>query len=179
MAFITELKHTKQPDIKAIKDGKEWFIECKRLSKSADYTSREKDKWLKMVSYLRTILLERNMVLDVTIHKELVALTDIFLFDELGEKLKLVKVPGIVVKNDVLAVNVAFVDFEAINSHLEKFSVRSPSPQLNKLISGSLDDNKGFTSGTMARVFRLGTGISWDKFWNSNHGPSSNLHPSS
>ncbi|WP_158991695.1 hypothetical protein [Mucilaginibacter sp. L196] len=159
VSFIPELKHTRQPDIKAIKDGKEWFIECKRLSKSPDYSAREKAKWLKMLSYIRNLLMERDMVLDVTIHKELEKLPDTFLFDQLFEKLKLVTTPGWVVTNSLLSCQVWFVDYQAVNKHLEDFSVRSPSPQLNKLIAGKLDDNKGFSSGTMAQVFRLGPGI--------------------
>jgi hypothetical protein len=159
VSFIPEIKHTRQPDLKAVKNGKEWFIECKRFSKTPDYSAKEKDKWLKMLSYIRNLLLERDMVLDVVIHEELEKLPDTFLVDQLGDKLKLVTIPCQVIKNDLLDVKAWFVNYQEINQHLVKFSVRTPSPQLNALIGGSLDDNKGFSSGSIAQVFRLGPGI--------------------
>lgn len=159
ISFIPEVKHTKQPDIKAVRDGKEFFIECKRLAKAADYSVREKEKWLKMLSYIRSQLLANNMVIDVEIHEELEKLSDTFLFDQLEEKLKSVTKPGLIINDNLLRVNVWFVDYNTINNHLDNFFVRNPSPQLNKLIAGTLDDNKGFSSGTIVSAFRLGRGI--------------------
>jgi hypothetical protein len=159
VSFIPELKSKKQPDIKAVKKDKEWFIECKRLSKSPDYSAREKEKWLVMLSHIRNILMDRDLVLNAVFHEELEKLSDTFLYDELAEKLKLIKEPGWLIDNDQISVTAWFVDYSAINSHLEAFSVRTPSPQLNALIGGELDDDKGFSSGTIAKVFRLGPGI--------------------
>lgn len=159
VSFIPEIKHKKQPDIKAVKKDKEWFIECKRLSKSADYSAREKEKWLLMLSHIRNLLMEHDLVLNVVFHEELEKLPDTFLYDQLSDKLKSITKPGLVIENKELNVTAWFVDYLSINSHLEDFSVRTPSPQLNALIGGRIDDNKGFSSGTLAKVFRLGAGI--------------------
>ena len=99
VAFVPELKSVKQPDLKAIKDGNQWFIECKRLSKSSDYAKIEKDKWLKMFTHIRPLLLPLDLVLEVTFHEEISTFKETFLFDLLKTKLKKRPKPGLLLTN--------------------------------------------------------------------------------
>ncbi|UEG55024.1 hypothetical protein LLH06_08610 [Mucilaginibacter daejeonensis] len=155
--FIED-KKAKQPDFKAEKGKREWYVECKRLEKTSDYSVREKAKWLKMLSLLSPLLLKLNLILDLVFHVEILSLQDDFMERELSEKLPLMVTPGIIISNEIWDVSASFVDYSAINLHLRDFSVRSPSPQLYQLIGGKLDNNRGFTSGYVADLFRLGPG---------------------
>ena len=177
VGLVPELS-TKQPDIKAEKDGREWFIECKRLSKASDYGERERAKWLKMYTYLPQLLHRFDLVLEVTFHVELFELKDSFLFDILRDKLNKKPKNGLLVNNSKVTIRVSFANFATINAHLEKFSVRNPSPQMSELIGGKRDDTFGFTSGAVAQNFRLGSGIgnnifaeqiskAWGAYWKS------------
>ena len=154
----------KSADLKATKLGEEWTIECKRLSQSSDYSKREREKWLRMVSFISPTLIEHNFLLDITFHVELLSLPDTFLFDQLNSKLSLVTHEVKVCSNEIWDVQVSFVNMFRIHQHLEKFMVKFGSPQMNELISGKRDSNRGFTSGLYARNSRHGGGKGFNVF---------------
>lgn len=58
--------------------------------------------------------------------------------------------------NDTWDVTARTVDYEAIRAHLAKYCVRYPSDQLNELIGGYRDPNRGFTAVVGGRIVRLG-----------------------
>jgi hypothetical protein len=62
VSFLPEVKSSKQPDLKAVKNNNEWFIECKRFTRTADYTAKEKEIWLKMQSHIKNILMVKDLV---------------------------------------------------------------------------------------------------------------------
>lgn len=155
--FIEEKKDGKTPDIIAEKEGKTWYIECKRQSKTSDYTYRETAKRQKMISYIGKILLQRNILLDITFHVELETLPDTFLQNLLQDKINLA-IPGKIVSNEQVDIDLAFVDIPAIKKHLEFYSVKNNSPFLNTLIGMKPIDYKGFTCALYANFFRVGEG---------------------
>ena len=157
VAFINEKNNIKTPDIIAKKNGQEWNIECKRQSKTSDYTYRETTKRQKMVSYISRTLLENNILLDIVFHVEIETLPDTFLRDLLEEKLKFAKA-GKIVSNNEVDIDFAFVDIASIKNHLGNFSVKHNSPMLHKLIGKKPVDNKAFTCGVYANFFRVGEG---------------------
>jgi len=156
--FLPESPPLKQPDLFAQKDGKEWYIECKRLSKSSDYSQVERKKRTVMLSYLSDLLLKLNLVLDIIFHVEITSLEDNFLYKQLHEKLLLVIVPGILISTELIEVRVYFIDFEAINTHLEIWNVKYPSTQVAELIAGKRTDLEDFTCGVKARFVPMSTG---------------------
>lgn len=157
VAFLPEDTCKKTPDLVAQKDEKTWNIECKRQSKTADYTYRETAKRKKMISYLTDILIARNILLEIAFHVELELLPDTFLRDLLGPHLKTAKA-GKIVSNKQVDVNLTFVDIVAINLHLDKFFVKHHSPQMNTLIYNKPIDNMAFTSSIYGQLFRVGDG---------------------
>ena len=156
VAFQPE-NNAKTSDLIAKKDGKTWNIECKRQSKTADYTYRETAKRKKMISYLTKTLIEKNILLDIVFHVELEPLPDTFLRDLLEQKLQTAS-PGKIVSNEQVDIDLKFVDILAIKAHLEKFFVKYYSPVMNSLIGKKPIDNKGFTSGIYGQLFRVGDG---------------------
>src|SRR5205814_2132489 len=133
---------------------------CKRMSKSSEYSLREREKWLKMWPHLCDFLVHTRtpFVLDITFHVELAELPDDFLVKNIAGKLRLVQPPCILISNDTWHVEVKKVDLDAAREHLKKYYVRDPSEQLNELIGGHRDSNRGFTSVSRARHVRIGEG---------------------
>lgn len=157
VAFVEEQQNKKTPDFTAKMGGKIWNIECKRQSKTADYTYKETAKRQRMISYLSKTLIENNILLDITFHVELESLPDTFLSDLLEQKLKLA-IPGKIVSDERIDVDLDFVDIAAVREHLRYHFVKHHSPQMNWLIGKRPVDNKAFTCGLYAQLFRIGEG---------------------
>lgn len=157
VSFIPEVNGEKTPDILAIKDKEKWFIECKRQSKTADYTYKETEKRQKMISYISKTLLEKNILLDIVFHVELETLSDTYLKDLLENKL-IFATAGKIVSNDEVDIHLEYLDMQSINKFSNEFCVKQHSPVLNNLIGGKPIDNKAFTCGMYGYSYRIGKG---------------------
>lgn len=158
--FLKEAPPEKRPDIRALKGQEVWYIECKRLDKSSEYSERERSKWLRMWTLARDVLIERrySVILDVVFHVELESLPDDFLVTELCGKLMFVQPPCSVISNKTWDVSVTLVDYGAARDHLSKYSVKYPSDQIIELIGGRREPNLGFTSAIEGQLVRMGDG---------------------
>ena len=145
--FLNEMPPAKSPDIRAANNREEWFVECKRLAMSSEYSRSERKKWLEMWHNFRDLLSDQRLpyILDIVFHVELETLPDNFLRDELGGKLHLISPPCKVISNATWDVEVKMVDFATARDHLRKYLVKYPSDQLYELIAGRRDPNRGFT----------------------------------
>lgn len=157
VSFLEEKNESKTPDIIAVKEGKSWFIECKRQSKTSDYTYKETYKRQKMVSYISKSLIKKNILLDIVFHVELESLPDTFLWDILNQKIQN-PIIGKIVSNDQVDIWLDFVNITEIKKHFKKYVVKNNSPMLNRLIGGKPIDNRAFTCGVFANFFRVGDG---------------------
>ncbi len=156
VAFIEEGKGGKSPDLQAVKGSEKWQIECKRQSKSADYTYRETKKRQVMISKISRLLLEYNIMLNITFHVELFSLSDNYLFDLLNELIPKIRTSGKIISNNQADIEVSFVDIKSIQNHLQKYYVKNNSPQLLELLGGKEVDYSAFTSGFIGSYYYLG-----------------------
>jgi hypothetical protein len=154
--FIPEGGAGKTADILAIKDGDNWYVECKRLSQNSEYSIKERNKWLKMLSGINIELLLNNLLLDVVFHVELDSLDDDFLKTELSGKLTNMAAKSIKISNDIWDISVSFVDMKSINDHLKYNYVKNASNQLKYLIGGTKGEDSGFSAGVNASLFSIG-----------------------
>jgi hypothetical protein len=154
---IPEEANNKTPDFCAERNGKILNIECKRQSKTSDYTYLETRKRQKMISHISDTLLKHNCLLEVSFHVELHTLPDTYLKDLLHNKLPLA-ISGKIVQNDEIDVDLSFVDIPAIKKHLNENLVKYNSPLLNQLIANKPVDNKAFTCSILAKFIRKGEG---------------------
>jgi hypothetical protein len=156
--LLQEQPPLKQPDIRAVKDGSEWFIECKRLQKSSAYSEAERAKWLAMWVPLRNFLIDQSIsaVFDITFHVELGSLPDTFLVEQLAGKLALVQLPCHLIDNEIWSARAQPVDYATANAHLRRYYVRYPGEQLNELIAGRRDAHRGFTGVVDGKYVRFG-----------------------
>ena len=156
VSFIPEGKSGKSPDLFAKKNKEQWFIECKRLSQNSDYSIAERNKWLKMLSYISSALIKYNLLLDIVFHVELETLNDDFLKEQLLDKFNLIETSVIKISNEIWDVSITHVDLKSIDNHLKKFYVKNASTQLRYLIGGKHADSIGFTSGIYAKYVAIG-----------------------
>ncbi|KKK86809.1 hypothetical protein LCGC14_2759540, partial [marine sediment metagenome] len=147
ITFLPGSKTSKTPDIHVESALNEYFVECKRLSKSSDYSERERVCWLKMSQPLREYLTEtkKPLIVDIIFHRELATLDVNIIKKELIPKLDLIGSKGTVIDNDIWTVKVDFVDMAKIRRHLRKFSVKIPSTVMTELIFKGYEQGKGYT----------------------------------
>lgn len=160
VSFVPVAPPEKRPDIRAVSGNKEWFIECKRLNGTSEYSKRERQKWLKMWCHLRDYLVDKQIpaVFEIVFHVELNTLPDDFLVSELAGKLPFLSCPCVIISNEQWQVSFDTVNFEKTKAHLEKFHVKMPSSQLAELIAGYRDPNRGFTHVALGKTGRFGEG---------------------
>lgn len=166
VTFVPEAPPHKRPDLEAASKRKHWAIECKRLAKSSAYSDAEREKWLRMWRPLSEMLVDRRypIVLEIVFHVELESLPDDFLVDELRGKLALAIPPCSLVANDKWDVRVRRVEMQAVRRHLRSNFVKYPSTQLNELIAGPIDPNRGFTCVVRGKMVRIGEGLGNNRF---------------
>jgi hypothetical protein len=112
VSFIEESTKYKSPDLRAVKSSDEYYIECKRLSKSSEYSIKEREKWLLMWQKIRDKLTDLGIsfLFDIVFHVELNKLPDDFLVKELLGKLRFVTSPCEIIKNEICTINIDFVN---------------------------------------------------------------------
>lgn len=154
--FIPDGGAEKTADILAIKDRDHWYVECKRLSQNSEYSIKERNLWLKMLTGINIELLLNNLLLDVVFHVELDSLDDDFLKKELSGKLTNMAAKSIKISNEIWDVSVSFVDMKSINDHLKHNFVKNASNQLKYLIGGAKGEDSGFSAGVNASLFSIG-----------------------
>jgi len=123
------------------------------MSKSSDYSLREREKWLRMWPPLSKCL-ERNrysFLIDVAFHVELESLPDDLLAKELVPKLGLVATPSTIIDNDTWTVSVRFVDMDRIQREFAGRDLRITSPLFPFHIAGEFDPAKGITFAISGR----------------------------
>lgn len=134
--FIKECSY-KTPDLIVENDNFTYYVECKRMSKISDYSYREREKWMKMSMLLLDYVRSRNINVFVKIFfdKELFDCNDSCLIkamkDALGSRDNIGKS-----ENGEVTVWYEGVDVEKIRNHFLRYSVKSNSPFLIKLITG-------------------------------------------
>ena len=170
VSFVPESASTKTPDLVAESRNSRWAIECKRLSKKSGYSTREREKWLRLWRPLSRLLVNRRyaVVLDIVFHVELATLPDEFVVDELNGKLPFVETyANHVISNDIWDVKIRPVNLERAAEHLSQNYVKCPSDQMIELIGGRRDPNRGFTCVYNGRTATMGTGHVFDRFVDS------------
>ena len=83
--------------------------------------------------------------MDIVFHDELDALDPNLIEKVLLPKLDLVAVKCAVIDNDIWTVTVDFVDFQKIQKHMRKFSVKHPSSSLLDLVFNKYEPGRGYS----------------------------------
>ena len=164
--FISESSQRKTPDLRAHSGRDEWYIECKRLQKSSEYSERERAKWQAMWSRFVQHLTRNNisLVFEMIFHVELESLPDDYLVTQLAGKLQFLSSPCHVISNETWDVTSKPVDYRRASAHLNKYRVRIPSDQLQELLAGYRDPSRGFTCAIGGNSVRVGDTVGHNQF---------------
>lgn len=145
--FIPEKPPNKTPDLHVLTEKKELFVECKRLSKSSQYSIKEREKWLQMWDPLARYLQgkKKSIILEIVFHRELQLFDKLFLEKELVPKLELVAMEGVIIDNPEWTVTIKYVDLKRIKKSLEESSTKIISSTFAHLVTGGHESSHGFT----------------------------------
>lgn len=155
--FLEEQLNAKTPDLEVEKDGVFYNIECKRQSKTSEYTYKETAKRLDMLSMISDILIQNNILADITFIQEFIELPSDYLQTIINQEF----IDNFISKefvNENVIIKLSRIDLFPINKHLESYFVKSGSPMLNYLIGGKILNEKSFTCGLYSNQFRVGEG---------------------
>lgn len=157
--MLDEAKKGKTPDLEVTKDRKTWQVECKRQSKTADYTYQETEKRQKMISQVCHLLMQNNVLLDITFHEELLLLPETYLKDLLTDLIPKAKTSGKLIQNHEVDIDISFIDYNKIDTYLKEHKiVKQNSPQMLELIANRAVDNSSFTGGSLGKCYLIGEG---------------------
>jgi len=157
--FIPETGAHKTPDLKIKKASEVFFVECKRLAKVTKYSEDERSEWLSRWEMALPLIrrYHKPVFFDVTFNIE-VDKTKVDILrvavDYIYSSGKLVNGKIVTFQNDSVSVHAKIIDMERVDSHLNKWHVKYPSPQLYSLLD---DKYEPFGSYTMVCKTKLCT----------------------
>lgn len=136
--LLKENPPQKSPDMVVRKNGTEFFVECKRLDRRTAYSEKERNECLRLWDAIVTILIANKqwVWLKAIFHVEVSTLPTDFLAYILQKKLPIGGVETLLHESSEATIYARPIDHRAVNSHLEKFMVKEPSPMLNNLLGG-------------------------------------------
>lgn len=136
--IIEDKTKVKSPDMAVRKNGKEIFVECKRLDRRTVYSEKEQNEYLRIWDAARPILIKNKqwVWIKATFHSEVSTLPTDFLSHILENNLPIDNKEIIIHDSTDATIEARLIDKDAVNSHLKKYLVKEPSPMLNKLLGG-------------------------------------------
>jgi hypothetical protein len=164
--FVPTSSDSKTPDLRVEGALGEWFVECKRMSKSSDYSLRERESWLRMWECLSPELAKEgaSLVIEVRFHAELCHLPDTFLKDALLGRLTPCLCYKKVFSSESCDVFVRPMDMAPIRKHLSMNYVKCPSPMLDHLLGGRKRSSESATSILKGSTVMLGDGPALNQY---------------
>ncbi|MFP9097784.1 hypothetical protein ACLI09_01915 [Flavobacterium sp. RHBU_24] len=148
VSFIDVTSH-KTPDIKAVKNGKQYYVECKRMAQRSEYSKKEQKAWLAMLNHVSPLLMENALMLEVVFHKEVHTIPETYLLDLFGGNTG-AEEGKLHISNDTLTVSLAKIDLKRINAQLKRGPLQEGSPFMRQLIGGNAEST-GFTAALLAK----------------------------
>lgn len=144
--FLPESRSEKRPDLRVESGKRELFVECKRKSRVSQYSSDERRKWLRLFQPVQKFLVATRLsvFLEIRFRAPLLPLDDGYLFSRLRGVLPLA-VPGVLIDDRELRVEVRYVDLSRVRTELIKHSVRRDTRRLPYLLFGFNEPWRGIT----------------------------------
>lgn len=136
--LIKEMRGTKTADMRVSKGDQEFFVECKRMARTADYSEKERNEFLRLWEAGKDVLVENRQWLwfKGTFHVEPATLPDNFLRDIWASALPIGLGERTLVDNDQAVIKARLIDQAGVREHMRKFKVKANSASLTRLIGG-------------------------------------------
>lgn len=136
--FIQEKPPEKKPVMIVRKNGNNLYIECKRLDRRTEYSEKERNEFLRIWDAAIPVLIDKkqSVWLKTEFHTEVSTLPTDFLAQVLQKTLPIGGEEQKIHDNSDATIHARQIDLEAVNSHLDNFMVKEPSPMLSSLLGG-------------------------------------------
>lgn len=137
--MLVERPPGKTADLLVRRDGKSFFVECKRQSRRPKYSSEEHQHFLALWDGMATALRKTGQWLwfDMVFHKELSSLPRDFLTKLLGANLPTLTSACTLRDDDVVTIRARPIDQRAVQRHLASNFVKNGSAMLRSLLGGN------------------------------------------
>ncbi|ELA00623.1 hypothetical protein D769_04314 [Cupriavidus sp. HMR-1] len=148
VTFIEEVRGEKNADIHVVRGKEEYFVECKRMSRTTDYSVKERNRFLEIWHAGRDALVKNQQWIwfKGTFHKDLFELPDSFLLDLWKTSLPLGLGERVLVNNEAATIKARLIDRSSVIRHFREFKVKMNSPMFTRVIGGDwAPDNSSVT----------------------------------
>lgn len=146
VGFIPESPKNKSPDLKTLRHGNEFFVECKRKRKTTDYARKERERWWTISLPLREELEKRRIpiVVDIVFHIPLLDCPNDYLDRRIIPLLKVAS-HGTIIDDQELRVVVKPVHLSETREALRTTMIRLDSTLLYEKLYGQFERWRGHT----------------------------------
>lgn len=146
--FLKEEMTTKTPDFEITKDGKVFWVECKRLAKVPEYADKERAEWQKRFRHLTNAM----RIYKIMAHAEIIFKVPVEDTPEesLGGAFYHYFKSGMLetgswLRNEMFDFKAQRIDISRINKRLDDLGARENSPQMIQVIIGDYDMHGSYT----------------------------------
>ncbi len=165
---IPETGAAKTPDFLVAKANETYEVECKRLSRRADYTTLERDAWLRQYKPVSEWLFRNGYawVLTVNFHVEVVSLPDHYLLATIHRGMEEIA-SGRVYRDDKrCSISGVRTDLHGIRRHLERNYLKVNCAAERVVIGGRYERDFGFTCAVHGQTGSMGEReVAGNKYW--------------
>ena len=156
--FIPETTKHKTPDMRVKRGNVEFFVECKRLAKSTQYSERERAEWLKRWERALPLLTryQHSTFINVEFKKEIIKTDENLVAIAVYDLISTGAVSqGMCIENEDIKVCAKHMDMGRIKEHFSKWKVKFPSPQLYSLFDDCYVPHGSYTYACNARLVEV------------------------
>ena len=136
--LINEVRGMKTADMRVSKGDEEYFVECKRMARTADYSQKERNDFLRLWENGKDVLVENRQWIwfKGAFHVEPTSLPDNFLRDIWESALPIGQGELTLLDNEQATIKARLIDQAGVRKHLRNFMVKANSASLTRLIGG-------------------------------------------
>jgi hypothetical protein len=150
----------KTPDMHIAREGREFFVECKRMSRKTQYADTERNEFLQHWDKAKSLLLSNRQWIwfKGDFHVEASALEPNFLSNVFRSTLPLSDSfrGALIHQSDQATIHARLIDQAAVRSHMRKNLVKTNSPTLIRLLGGDwAPDNAATTILQMVKTTQV------------------------
>ena len=139
VTLLKQCPPAKSPDMLIRKNGFEYYVECKRMSRRTDYAEKERNEFLRVWDAGREILVKNQQWLwfKGTFHIEASSLPTQFLADIFKNSLPVGLGEKMIYDGPEATIHSRLIDKLAVQKHLAEWRIKANSPIVSKLLGGN------------------------------------------
>ncbi|MCG9053522.1 restriction endonuclease [Laribacter hongkongensis] len=133
--FIDEGQR-KTADLRVTRDEREFYVECKRMARTTDYSVKERNAFLRLWDAGKSVLFNNGQWIwfNGTFHVEPTDLQEGFLRNLWRASLPISEGEHVLLNNEQAIIRARLINQERVHQHLSKFRVKAHSPAFVQLL---------------------------------------------